>query len=167
VAAFLSKQEAVRPVLAQLRPVFNEVVALAEFKARSKDITVETHIDPNLPPFPLDVKQMEEALTQLVDNAIKFNRRGGTVKISAQVDTGDNQVLIAVADTGVGIEEELMSRVWEAFEQGVDPLRRAQEGLGLGLVLARYIVEAHKGTIEIETTPGQGSTFTVKLPLKK
>ena len=59
-----------------------------------------------------------------------------------------------------------MERIWEVFEQGVDPLRRAQEGLGLGLVLARYIVEAHHGTIEIQTALGQGSTFTVKLPLR-
>ena len=60
-----------------------------------------------------------------------------------------------------------MAAVWELFEQGADPLRRAQEGLGLGLTLVRHIVEAHYGTIEIETTPGQGSTFTVKLPKYK
>jgi signal transduction histidine kinase len=162
VAAFLSKQEAVKPVLAQLEPVFDNLLSLAEFKARSKEITVEADIAPGLPLFPLDVKQMEEALTQLVDNAIKFNQTGGKVKISAQAD--DEWVVIAISDTGIGIEAELMDRIWEVFEQGVDPLRRAQEGLGLGLVLARYIVEAHNGAIEIETTPGQGSTFTVKLP---
>jgi PAS domain S-box-containing protein len=162
VAAFLSKQEAVRPVLAQLEPVFDSLLPLAEFKARSKEITVEADIAPDLPLFPLDVKQMEEALTQLVDNAIKFNQAGGKVTIKARSD--DEWVAIAISDTGIGIEAELMDRIWEVFEQGVDPLRRAQEGLGLGLVLARYIVEAHNGTIEIETTPSQGSTFTVRLP---
>jgi signal transduction histidine kinase len=108
---------------------------------------------------------MEEALTQLIDNAIKFNKTGGKVTVSARA--GENWVMVTVSDTGVGIEPGQLNRVWEAFEQGVDPLRRAQEGLGLGLVLARYIVEAHRGTIEVETTPGQGSTFTVKLPRKK
>jgi len=165
VAAFLSKQETVRPVLALLEPVFNNLVPLAEFKARSKEVAVETDISPDLPSFPLDVKQMEEALTQLVDNAIKFNHPGGKIKINAQAN--DDWVMIAVSDTGRGIEEEQMDRIWEVFEQGTDPLRRAQEGLGLGLVLARYIVEAHRGTIEIETTPDQGSTFTVKLPRVK
>jgi PAS domain S-box-containing protein len=164
VAAFLSKQETVKPVLASLEPVFSSVLPLAEFKSRRKEITVETNIAPNLPILPLDVKQMDEALAQLVDNAIKFNKVGGQIKISAHAD--ESWVIIMVADTGSGIEEEVMSRLWEVFEQGVDPLRRAQEGLGLGLVLARYIIEAHHGVIEIQTTLGQGSTFTVKLPLK-
>ncbi len=165
VAAFLSKQKTVRPVWAQLEPVLNNVIPLAEFRARSKEITVETEIASNLPSFPLDVKQMEEALTQLVDNAIKFNRPGGKIKISAQAD--DDWVIIAVSDTGIGIEPEQMNRIWEVLEQKADPVRRAQEGLGLGLVLARYIVEAHRGTIEVESTPGQGSTFSVKLPRTK
>lgn len=162
VAAFLSKQETVRPVQAQLTPVFRELLPLTEFKARTKEITIETDIAPKLPFFPLDVKQMEEALTQLVDNAIKFNRPGGKIKISACAD--DDWVIVTVSDTGIGIEAEQMNRIWEIFEQGVDPVRRAQEGLGLGLVLARYIVEAHHGTIETESIPGQGSTFRVKLP---
>jgi PAS domain S-box-containing protein len=164
VAAFLSKQETVRPVLAQLDPVFSSILPLAEFKARRKELSVETDIDLNLPSLPLDVKQIDEALTQLVDNAIKFNKVGGKVKIGVHAD--EEWVMITIADTGVGIAEEVMERIWEVFEQGVDPLRRAQEGLGLGLVLARYIVEAHHGTIEIQTALGQGSTFTVKLPLK-
>ena len=164
VAAFLSKQETVRPVPAQLEPVFGSILPLAEFKARRKELTIETNIDPNLPTFPLDVKQIDEALTQLVDNAIKFNKPGGKVTIGAHAD--EEWVTITIADTGIGIEKEIMARIWEVFEQGVDPLRRAQEGLGLGLVLARYIVEAHRGTIEIQTVLGQGSAFTVKLPRK-
>ncbi|MDH3676564.1 MAG: HAMP domain-containing histidine kinase, partial [Anaerolineae bacterium] len=162
VAAFLSKQETVRPVLARLDPVLDTVIPLAEFKARSKEITVETEIAAKLPFFPLDVKQMEEVLTQLVDNAIKFNQASGKIRISAQAH--DDWITVAVSDSGVGIEAEQMNRIWEVFEQGSDPLKRAQEGLGLGLVLARYIVEAHRGTIEIESIPNRGSTVTVKLP---
>ena len=162
VAAFLSKQETVRPVLARLDPVLDSVIPLAEFKARSKEIAVETEIASNLPFFPLDVKQMEEALTQLVDNAIKFNQAGGRIRISTQAD--DDWITVAVSDSGVGIDAEQMNRIWEVFEQGSDPLKRAQEGLGLGLVLARYIVEAHRGTIEIESLLDHGSTVTVKLP---
>lgn len=165
LAAFLSKQETVRPVLARLEPVFQNVIPLAEFMARSKEIILETDITPDLPPLPLDVKQIDEALTQLLDNAVKFNRAGGKIMLSAQAD--DKWVTITISDTGVGIETEQLDRIWELFEQGTDPLRRAQEGLGLGLVLARYIVEADRGTIEVESTLGQGSTFTVKLPRLK
>ncbi|MCL4294139.1 MAG: response regulator [Anaerolineae bacterium] len=165
LAAFLSKQETVRPVLARLEPVFQNVIPLAKFMARSKEIILETDITPDLPPLPLDVKQIDEALTQLLDNAVKFNRAGGKIMLSAQAD--DKWVTITISDTGVGIETEQLDRIWELFEQGTDPLRRAQEGLGLGLVLARYIVEADRGTIEVESTLGQGSTFTVKLPRLK
>jgi signal transduction histidine kinase len=73
-------------------------------------------------------------------------------------------VKIAVSDTGSGIEPEHMEMIWELFEQGSDPLRRGQEGLGLGLALSRYIVEGHQGKIEAETQVGSGSTFTIKLP---
>jgi signal transduction histidine kinase len=165
VAAFLSKQDTVKPVLAHLEAVFNEVLPLAEFKARSKDITIETDIRPDLPAVLLDVKQMEEALIQLLDNAIKFNRPGGKIKISAKANT--QWVILTVADTGIGIEAEQMELIWQAFEQGIDPLRRSQDGLGLGLALARHIIAAHCGVIELKTKLGQGSTFTVKLPRAK
>lgn len=162
VAAFLSKQEVVKPVPAQLEPVFEAVIPLAEFRARSKEVTIETQIAPNLPGLPLDVKQMTEALTQLLDNAIKFNRPGGKVILAATAE--DDRVLLTVSDTGPGIEPERIKLLGQMFEQGVDPLRRAQEGLGLGLALAHYIVNAHHGEIEVRSTPGEGSTFTIKLP---
>lgn len=165
IAAFLSKQETVKPVMARLEPVFNDVLPLAEFKARSKDIALEVDIRPRLPAFPLDVKQIEEALIQLLDNAIKFNRPGGKIKVSARANA--HWVILTVADSGIGIEAAQMELIWQAFEQGIDPLRRAQEGLGLGLALARYIVAAHYGTIEVKTKLGYGSTFTIKLPRSK
>jgi two-component system phosphate regulon sensor histidine kinase PhoR len=161
-AAFLAKQEIVRPVPAFLEPVFQEVIPLAEFKARSKEITVETELMPDLPALLLDVKQMSEALTQLLDNAVKFNRPGGKIRFCAWTD--EQWINLIISDTGIGIETEQIARIWELFEQGVDPLRRAQEGLGLGLVLAHHIIQAHQGVIEVESIPQQGSTFTVKLP---
>jgi signal transduction histidine kinase len=162
VAAFVSKQEPVKPVKAQLKPIFENVIALAEFKARTKGIEIETELEANLPVLHLDIKQIEEALTQLVDNAIKFNQKDGKVKLSAWSEK--DWVAVAVADTGIGIEPAQTQIIWDIFEQGVDPLRRAQEGLGLGLVLTRHIIEAHHGLIELETTPGQGSIFTIRLP---
>jgi len=162
VAGFLSKQETIKPVMGRLTPVFKAVLPLAEFKARSRQIVITTNIANTLPPFPLDVKQIEEVMTQLLDNAIKFNRPGGRINIVAQAD--DSWVEISVADTGTGISAERLETIWEVFEQNADPVRRAQEGLGLGLVLVRYIVDAHQGVVTIDTVEGQGSRFTVKLP---
>lgn len=165
IAAFVDKQATTRLVPASLEPVFENVLPLTEFKARSRGIAIETDIALDLPLLPMDVKQMEEALTQLLDNAVKFNRTEGIIKVTAQANDGWG--ILRVSDTGIGIEAKLLGKIWDVFEQNADPLRRAQEGLGVGLSIARYIVEAHHGTIEVETIPGQGSTFTVKLPITK
>lgn len=162
VAAFLSKQEDIKPVIGRLTPVFQNVLPLAEFKARSRKISVTTDIPAKLPRFPLDVKQIEEVLTQLLDNAIKFNRPEGRVNITVEAD--DAWITVAVADTGIGIAPDRLDTIWEMFEQNSDPVRRAQEGLGLGLVLVRYIVDAHGGLVEIDTRVGKGSRFCIKLP---
>lgn len=162
VAAFLSKQEDIKPVLGRLTPVFQNVLPLAEFKARSRQIIITTDIPAKLPLFPLDVKQIEEVLTQLLDNAIKFNRPDGRVNITVEAD--DAWITVAVADTGIGIAPDRLDTIWEMFEQNSDPVRRAQEGLGLGLVLVRYIVDAHGGLVEIDTRVGKGSRFCIKLP---
>lgn len=164
VAGFLGKQETIKPVWGRLKPVINDVLPLAEFKARSKQITIATSVPDDLPPFPLDVKQVEEAMTQLLDNAVKFNKNGGKILVKAVAD--DPWMIISVADTGVGIEPGRVERIWDVFEQESDPVRRAQEGLGLGLALVWYIVDAHRGQLELKTEPGVGSQFIIKLPLK-
>ena len=162
VAGFLSKQEAIKPVWGRLEPVFKGVLPLAEFKARSKQISLLVNIADNLPPCALDVKQMEEALTQLLDNAIKFNKPGGKIMVDAVAL--HPWIQISVTDTGVGIDPKRVESIWEVFEQESDPVRRAQEGLGLGLALVRYIIDAHRGEIHLNTKPGVGSTFVVRLP---
>jgi len=165
VAGFLSKQEEIKPVMGRLTPVFKSVLPLAEFKARSRQISITTDIPAGLPPFPLDVKQIEVVLTQLLDNAIKFNKTGGRINITAEADA--EWVTVAVADTGAGISPDRLDTIWEVFEQNSDPVRRAQEGLGLGLVLVKYIVDAHGGEVEIDTIVGKGSRFSIKLPRTK
>ena len=165
IATFTDQQKTIRPVLARMGPVLDKVLCLAEFKARSKELVVETAIAPNLPLVPIDIKQIEEALDQLLDNAIKFTGTGGKIRLTAHADS--YWIILTVADTGIGIEAGLLHKIWDVFEQSADPLRRAQEGLGVGLSVARYIIEAHGGTIEVDSTLGQGSIFTVKLPRTK
>lgn len=165
ISTYVEKKQKLRPVQARLNPIIVSVLALADFKARSKQIVIETDIAPNLPPLLIDVKQIEEALNQLLDNAIKFNHIGGKAKFTAQADS--DWVILTVSDTGTGIEDRLLDKVWNVFEQAADPLRRAQEGLGVGLSVARHIIEAHQGEINVATRLGQGSIFTVKLPRSK
>jgi signal transduction histidine kinase/CheY-like chemotaxis protein len=108
-----------------------------------------------------DRVRFRQIVENLLSNAIKFTPEGG--RISVSVTAGPDDVTVTVADTGVGIAPADQARVFEEFQQvGDDEGRRA--GTGLGLALTRRLVEAHEGTITLESAPGQGSTFTVRLP---
>jgi len=110
----------------------------------------------------VDVEQFEKVLLNLLSNALKFTEPGGTVEVTARAD-GDAAVL-AVRDTGVGIAAGQLPHVFDRFYQADASTTRRYEGTGIGLALARDLVELHGGTIAVESAPGVGSTFTVRLP---
>ena len=101
-------------------------------------------------------------VANLLTNAVRYNRAGGRVEVSLAAQGGAAE--IRVRDTGVGIPAAALSHVFDRFYR-VDPARsRASGGSGLGLAITRWIVEAHGGTIDVESVKGEGSTFTVRLP---
>ncbi len=134
-------------------------------KAREHQLELRLTIPPDLPRLMGDGDRLAQVFTNLLDNAIKHTPPGGLVTLSAAVTNGG--VTVIVRDTGEGIPPEDLSRIFERFYQ-VDKSRHRdhQSGLGLGLAIARQIVEAHGGTIKASSTVGQGSTFTVWLPLR-
>lgn len=110
-----------------------------------------------------DAKWLESVILNLVDNAIKFTPSGGRVEVA--VHTEDGQARLEVRDTGIGIPSEALPHVFERFYRA-DPSRsREVDGVGLGLSLVRWIVEEHHGTVQVESQPGRGTCFTVRLPL--
>jgi signal transduction histidine kinase len=102
-------------------------------------------------------------LNNLVGNAVKFTPDGGYIEIALQ--RHDREAWFSVRDTGVGIPADRLDRVFKRFYQVESPLRRHYGGLGLGLAIAKELVELHNGRIWAESRPGEGSTFTVALPL--
>lgn len=134
---------------------------LADRRAR-----IETDIQPNLPMVPGDSDQLVQVLQNLLDNALKYGREGGTVRLSAHrtADPRDG-ILIAVADEGAGIPAEHLPRLTERFYR-VDRARsRSAGGTGLGLAIVKHIVNRHRGQLRIESTEGVGTTVSVWLPL--
>lgn len=119
---------------------------------------------PAFPPLQADAGRLEQVLSNLLDNAIKYSPRGGTVRVSGQVQP--NQVIITVSDEGIGIPQEEQSHVFERFYRVDDTLSRRAPGSGLGLYLAKAIVEAHGGRIWVDSRPGQGAAFSFSLPLQ-
>ena len=112
----------------------------------------------------VDEVKISLVLTNLVENAIKYNSPGGTATVT--IDADHQFFTIEVADTGEGIPEEELDSIFERFYR-VDKSHSSKiGGTGLGLAITRSAVLLHKGTIEVKSTPGQGSTFTVRIPIK-
>jgi heavy metal sensor kinase len=132
--------------------------------AHAKGVLLECEIEPDIR-LSGDAGWLERMLLNLMDNAIKFTPADGTVSLDVRRER--NSVRIRVADTGCGIAPEVLPHIFDRFFQG-DPSRsRGDEGAGLGLTLVHWIVEQHKGSIEVESQPGRGTVFTIRLPLQE
>jgi signal transduction histidine kinase len=130
--------------------------------ALEKGINWGTDIPDNLPEITIDSERMAQVLGNLLSNAVKYTPEGGSVLVSAGANK--SEVWFRVSDTGPGIELEEQGQVFEPFYRS-QKMRRFPQGLGLGLTIARDIVEAHGGKLELTSDPEQGSQFTVRLPL--
>jgi len=142
--------------------IIEEVVELMSPEAEKKGLTFKVTLDSQIFPIHADYQSMETVLNNLVSNAIKYNREKGAVSITAQ-NSGDF-VEIKVSDNGVGIEKENLPQIFDKFYRIRTEQTRKVVGSGLGLPLVKDIVEAHLGTITVESKPEQGTTFTVLLP---
>ncbi len=147
----------------QLRPLLEECIAIMRPQADSRRIRIRLSIPPLLPQVPADEDRLRRVVLNLLSNAIKFNRDEGLVEV--KVELAGREVMVSVSDTGIGILPEELPHIFEKFYRG----RGEGEvpGSGLGLSIARQIVEAHGGRIWVESTPDQGSTFTFTLPLEE
>lgn len=155
-----------RPIEMQtldLGEIVEEIADEAEMFAGQTDIkfelgeTCEAFIEGE----PLRIRRV---LLNLIDNAVKYNTRNGSVRLSMQKD--DEMVSVSVSDSGIGIPEESIPRLFERFYRVDDSTATGRKGTGLGLYLVQWIVRNHGGTITVHSEKGKGSTFTVRLPLK-
>src|SRR6266540_2735516 len=154
--------QAIRPSPAQIKPtaltdLVRETVELLRPEIENRGVTIKLQLARRLPPAPLDPAQIKQVLVNLVKNAIQAMTRGGTLTV--QTDPGVDGVVMTVADTGGGIPQEQINRIFEPF------YTTKKKGSGLGLMIVQRIVREHKGRIELESHVGQGTVFRVWLPL--
>jgi signal transduction histidine kinase len=161
-AAFYARQGTMQFSHEPFAGVLDDALLLSQFKAERKKIVLEDLRQDPLPSLSLDKDRMSEAITHLIDNAIKFSPEESTVVV--ETDVGDEKLTVRVIDQGCGISPSHLGSIWDSFVQMSTTLERGLEGLGLGLAIARYIVEAHNGEISVESELGEGSTFTICLP---
>jgi PAS domain S-box-containing protein len=157
----LSKVErTLRPL--KLPEVLEETISFASQAAAEKQVTLNLQVAPEVPPVAADKDEMTRLFANLVDNAVKYNREGGTVQVA--ISATDGYVAVIISDTGIGIPQGALDRLGEAFYRVRTPATMQVTGTGLGLSICKQIIEAHQGRLEIESTEGAGSTFRVLLP---
>jgi len=130
--------------------------------AREKNIMLETAITPGLPTILADPDRLRQVFANLISNALRHTPAGGVITLAAQ-PAGDG-VRFSVSDTGPGLTPEEQAHVFERFWRADASRSRDKGGSGLGLTIARYLIEAHGGEMGVESEPGQGATFWFVLP---
>jgi signal transduction histidine kinase len=134
-----------------------------ESKAAAKRIRIELYVNGRIPSVMGDNRRLNQVMTNLISNAIKYSAEDTTVHCSIALK--DKQIVVSVRDEGIGIAAEHIPHLFQQFYRVDSKQTRRIEGTGLGLFIARSIVEQHNGKISVESTPGAGSTFTVILPV--
>jgi PAS domain S-box-containing protein len=169
--------------LVDLVEVITDAIEVVQSLADAKSIQIETILDTSIEKISGDSDRLQQVVLNLLTNAIKFTPNGGRIKVRLSKEVGNrewgigsgeefsqpsipNYVQIQVSDTGKGISADFLPHVFERFCQADSSHTRSDKGLGLGLAIARHVVELHGGTIQAQSQGiGQGATFTVKLPI--
>ncbi|MCK4789399.1 MAG: histidine kinase, partial [Desulfobacteraceae bacterium] len=142
-----------------LNDIIKEDLVLTGIQAASNDVTLETDLSENLPLAEVDKDQLQQCLINLALNAIEATEAGGKVTFTTRFVPETEMIEITVSDTGTGISDEDMSKIFDAF------FTTKGDGTGLGLAITRDIIREHGGTIDVESELGQGTSFTIRLPL--
>jgi signal transduction histidine kinase len=132
-------------------------------RAQRAGLKVKLEVGEDLPALNADERRITQVLLNLATNAVKFTPAGGTVTIGAGIEPSGNLVM-SVADTGIGISDKDLERVFEPFVQVNRSAHPQQEGAGLGLAICKNLIELHQGRIEVSSKPQRGTTVRVILP---
>jgi PAS domain S-box-containing protein len=148
-----------------LRPLVSR--AVEEWRSRTEQHEFVTRFDPSLPQALVDVTLMRRAIDEVLDNAVKYSPHGGkvTVSVSSENSRSRRMLRLDVRDEGIGIEPDDLPRIFEDFRQLDASDTRSFGGLGLGLAFVKRIMEAHRGTIDARSVPGEGTTFSLLIPV--
>ena len=141
-----------------LLPFLREVIGVFQAQASSAGVTISVNVADNLPLLDIDPSRMRQVLANLLANDLRYSPAGGTIRLTGESD-GKN-LLLAVQDDGPGIPSDDLQHIFERFYKSTD-----SGGMGLGLAIAKHLVEAHGGSITAENAPDKGTIFRILLPL--
>jgi signal transduction histidine kinase len=162
----LSKVEAGQMELelgeSSIRDALEHGVAMVRERASQQSLSLDVVVDPNVDVVVADPLRLKQVILNLLTNAVKFTPTGG--RIEARAQRVDGEIHVSVEDSGIGIADDDLERIFESFQQGPRSGSGAAEGTGLGLTLSKRIVELHGGRLWVESRLGHGSTFTFAIP---
>jgi signal transduction histidine kinase len=152
-----------RLATADVGRIVSEVVDAYRFQIEQQGFALEVEVDDDLPRVTADKEALAQALLNLVNNALKYTRDEKYLKLAVS-RRGAGAIAISVTDRGIGVAKGEQDKIFEKFYRAEDSLVHETKGSGLGLSLVKHIMEAHGGSVEVESAPGKGSTFTLVLP---
>jgi two-component system phosphate regulon sensor histidine kinase PhoR len=150
---------------ASLPEIVNTAVRAIQYPLNEQGFSLDLHVSEGIPPATVDRDALQQAILNLLTNAMKYSGRHREIGLQLLVENGD--ACIRVSDHGIGIPEKEQSRIFEKFYRAPIPENREIPGTGLGLALVAHIVQAHGGSVHVKSRPGEGSTFSIRLPLKE
>ncbi len=145
-----------------LQKVMENVLKIFEQRIAEKNLSIVLDIEKGLPPIKGDTFKLEQMFINLIDNAVKYTDEG---RIGVELKGKDGTVIAVVADTGIGIPQKDIGRIFERFYVVDKSRSRSQGGTGLGLSIVKHIAQLHSGDVHVESTEGQGTKVTIKFPL--
>ena len=160
-----------KPVPTDLRDMINTVLSIAKGYMENRDLNLYVSREKLKTPYVMvDELRIREVLLNIISNAVKFTKDGGTISFVAENCPGNDEhhviVRYRISDTGIGMSEEFQSRIFDEFTQENDGARTSYKGTGLGMAIAKKYVDLMGGKIEVSSRQGIGSTFTVEIPLR-
>jgi two-component system phosphate regulon sensor histidine kinase PhoR len=161
-ASLVNQSHMVRPEPLDFSHLLDDTLMPLQMLAQGRNISINLEPVPEELHLVADADLISSALYQLVHNAIKFNRPGGFVELL--IFEEDSGVTFQVTDDGLGISDEVIGKIGQAFNQIVDAMRRGVEGLGLGLAFANYVANAHEGKLSAKRGPEKGSIIQLWIP---
>jgi two-component system NtrC family sensor kinase len=142
--------------------VLEECVSFLENEARYRNITIEKELSPDIPAIPSDPSQLQQVFLNLLNNSIDAIGKDGRVTLHTEYQPQSNYIVVKVSDTGPGIPKEVLAKIFDPFFT----TKEVGKGTGLGLSISYSIIEKLGGTITVDSQMGQGTTFTIALPIK-
>ncbi|MDP2938917.1 MAG: HAMP domain-containing sensor histidine kinase [Candidatus Omnitrophota bacterium] len=147
-----------------MKEVINKAIFALQIFADNQKVILENNLPNDLPNVYADKERLFQVVTNLIENSIKFNRRGGKTSINAFIPGKNNKITFCITDTGIGIPEDSLDKIFDKFYQVDSSQKRKYAGCGLGLAIAKRILELHQGKIWVESKIEEGSKFFFEIP---